>query len=72
MCPTPITLFQLSPLLSLKVYGHKYGLIGRNGVGKTTFLKYLASKSIPGIPWYLQILHIEQEVRGGGEAREGC
>lgn len=44
------------------VYGRKYGLIGRNGVGKTTFLKHLSSKAIEGIPWWLQILHIEQEV----------
>eukprot|EP00049_Salpingoeca_infusionum_P028083 m.36125 g.36125 ORF g.36125 m.36125 type:complete len:754 (+) comp9967_c1_seq3:98-2359(+) len=44
------------------VYGRKYGLIGRNGVGKTTFLKHLSSKAIDGIPWWLQILHIEQEV----------
>jgi hypothetical protein len=40
-------------------------LIGRNGSGKTTFLKYLAAKQIPGIPWYIQILHISQEINGG-------
>eukprot|EP00730_Choanoeca_flexa_P020452 TRINITY_DN9987_c0_g1_i1.p1 TRINITY_DN9987_c0_g1~~TRINITY_DN9987_c0_g1_i1.p1 ORF type:complete len:770 (+),score=186.99 TRINITY_DN9987_c0_g1_i1:53-2362(+) len=44
------------------VYGRKYGLVGRNGVGKTTFLKHIAGKALDGIPWYLQILHIEQEV----------
>eukprot|EP00045_Choanoeca_perplexa_P009610 m.92961 g.92961 ORF g.92961 m.92961 type:complete len:751 (-) comp14970_c0_seq1:169-2421(-) len=44
------------------VYGRKYGLVGRNGVGKTTFLKHIAGKALEGIPWYLQILHIEQEV----------
>ncbi|EDQ84385.1 uncharacterized protein MONBRDRAFT_34730 [Monosiga brevicollis MX1] len=43
-------------------YGRKYGLVGRNGVGKTTFLKHLAAKALDGIPWYLQVLHIEQEV----------
>eukprot|EP00729_Bicosta_minor_P010107 gene10107-14007_t len=47
------------------VYGRRYGLIGRNGSGKTTFLKYLAAKEIPGIPWYIQILHISQEIHGG-------
>jgi len=65
-------------------YGRRYGLVGRNGIGKTTFLKHLAakvlfhskkkknsnnnnqkpSKTFPGIPSHLQILHIEQEVSG--------
>eukprot|EP00052_Salpingoeca_macrocollata_P008989 m.70849 g.70849 ORF g.70849 m.70849 type:complete len:744 (-) comp16868_c0_seq1:298-2529(-) len=44
------------------VYGRRYGLIGRNGVGKTTFLKHFAAKAVDGIPWFLQVLHIEQEV----------
>lgn len=44
-------------------YGRKYGLVGRNGIGKTTFLKHLAAHAFPkGIPTHLQILHIEQEV----------
>eukprot|EP01116_Phalansterium_solitarium_P020532 TRINITY_DN6094_c0_g1_i3.p1 TRINITY_DN6094_c0_g1~~TRINITY_DN6094_c0_g1_i3.p1 ORF type:complete len:864 (-),score=265.72 TRINITY_DN6094_c0_g1_i3:66-2657(-) len=42
--------------------GRRYGLIGRNGVGKTTFLKHLAGHAFKGIPQHLQILHIEQEV----------
>ena len=42
--------------------GRKYGLIGRNGQGKTTFLKHIAGHAFPGIPKGLQILHIEQEV----------
>jgi ATP-binding cassette subfamily F protein 3 len=42
--------------------GRKYGLIGRNGQGKTTFLKHVAGHAFPGIPKGLQILHIEQEV----------
>lgn len=46
------------------VYGRRYGLIGRNGVGKTTFLKHIAAKVFDGIPQHLQILHIEQEVQG--------
>lgn len=44
------------------VSGRKYGLIGRNGIGKTTFLKHLAAHMFPAIPTHLQILHIEQEV----------
>eukprot|EP00002_Diphylleia_rotans_P033358 TRINITY_DN7081_c0_g3_i1.p1 TRINITY_DN7081_c0_g3~~TRINITY_DN7081_c0_g3_i1.p1 ORF type:complete len:736 (-),score=189.25 TRINITY_DN7081_c0_g3_i1:125-2332(-) len=49
------------------VYGRKYGLVGRNGIGKTTLLKHIAAKEFPGIPRNLQILHIEQEVDGDEE-----
>jgi ATP-binding cassette subfamily F protein 3 len=45
------------------VYGRKYGLVGRNGVGKTTFMKFLSSHAFEGMP-NVQILHIEQEVSG--------
>jgi len=48
--------------------GRKYGLIGRNGMGKTTFLKHLASHAFPGIPSHLQILHIEQEVEASSDS----
>lgn len=44
--------------------GKRYGLIGRNGVGKTTLLRHICEKELEGIPTYLQILHIEQEVSG--------
>ncbi|KCV67821.1 hypothetical protein H696_05553 [Fonticula alba] len=43
------------------VSGRRYGLIGRNGVGKTTFLKHLAAKAFPRMPEHVQIVHIEQE-----------
>lgn len=32
------------------VSGRKYGLVGRNGIGKTTFLKFLAAHRFDGIP----------------------
>ena len=32
------------------VYGRRYGLIGRNGVGKTTLLKHMADFDIEGFP----------------------
>eukprot|EP01132_Coremiostelium_polycephalum_P004895 gene4895-6104_t len=44
-------------------YGRKYGLIGRNGTGKTTLLRHIASREI-GIDNNLSILHVEQEVNG--------
>eukprot|EP00039_Didymoeca_costata_P005566 m.82564 g.82564 ORF g.82564 m.82564 type:complete len:768 (-) comp12875_c0_seq1:39-2342(-) len=50
------------------VYGRRYGLIGRNGSGKTTFLKFLASKMFEGVPWYVQILHIAQEITGNDKS----
>ncbi|KXZ48205.1 hypothetical protein GPECTOR_29g111 [Gonium pectorale] len=45
-------------------FGRRYGLIGRNGTGKTTLLRALASHEIKGIPPTCQILHVEQEVVG--------
>eukprot|EP01129_Flabellula_baltica_P006325 TRINITY_DN2359_c0_g1_i1.p1 TRINITY_DN2359_c0_g1~~TRINITY_DN2359_c0_g1_i1.p1 ORF type:complete len:680 (-),score=201.76 TRINITY_DN2359_c0_g1_i1:26-2065(-) len=44
------------------VNGRKYGLIGRNGIGKTSLLRYISSGNadIPDI----SILHVEQEVVG--------
>ncbi|KAG9343270.1 hypothetical protein JZ751_014251 [Albula glossodonta] len=43
--------------------GRRYGLIGRNGLGKTTLLKMLASRSLR-VPAHISILHVEQEVEG--------
>jgi len=44
-------------------YGHRYGLVGHNGVGKSTFLRALSRREIP-IPTHISILHVEQEVGG--------
>ena len=43
-------------------FGRRYGLVGRNGTGKTTLLRAMASHQIKGIPENCQILHVEQEV----------
>ncbi|XP_072247937.1 ATP-binding cassette sub-family F member 3 [Leuresthes tenuis] len=43
--------------------GRRYGLIGRNGLGKTTMLKMLASRNLR-VPAHISILHVEQEVAG--------
>eukprot|EP00889_Picochlorum_renovo_P005401 jgi/Picre1/32431/NNA_007777.t1 len=45
-------------------YGRKYGLVGRNGTGKTTFLRAFAAMEISGVPWNCQVLHVEQEIVG--------
>ena len=41
-------------------YGRKYGLVGRNGIGKTCFMNALARGEFPGMPKHLQILLVEQ------------
>ena len=47
-------------------YGRRYGLVGRNGTGKTTLLRAMAHHQIKGIPENCQILHVEQEVSSCG------
>ncbi len=42
--------------------GRRYGLIGRNGVGKSTLLRHIAMREVP-IPSHITILFVEQEVR---------
>ena len=42
--------------------GHRYGLIGQNGVGKTTLLNRLAAKDITGFPQEIKTHYIRHEV----------
>jgi ATP-binding cassette subfamily F protein 3 len=42
------------------VYGRRYGLIGKNGVGKTTLLRHMANFDIEGFPRHHRILHVKQ------------
>lgn len=44
-------------------YGRKYGLVGRNGIGKSTFLKMISSGHLR-IPANIRMLSVEQEVEG--------
>lgn len=46
------------------VYGRKYGMVGRNGCGKSTFIRAMARRDIPGFPQDLRVLHVAQEVDG--------
>ncbi|KAH8582226.1 ABC transporter [Cryptosporidium sp. chipmunk genotype I] len=41
---------------------HKYGLIGRNGVGKSTLLTYIVRREVPGIPSDVSVACVEQEL----------
>jgi ATP-binding cassette subfamily F protein 3 len=45
------------------VYGRRFGLCGRNGVGKTTLLRHMANFDIEGFPKHHRILHVKQEVK---------
>ncbi|XVF51265.1 hypothetical protein PTKIN_Ptkin04bG0171100 [Pterospermum kingtungense] len=53
-------------------FGRHYGLVGRNGTGKTTFLRHMALHAIDGIPSNCQILHVEQEVVGDDTTALQC
>ncbi|GJM87492.1 hypothetical protein PR202_ga03452 [Eleusine coracana subsp. coracana] len=53
-------------------YGRHYGLVGRNGTGKTSFLRAMAMYAIDGIPKNCQILHVEQEVVGDDTTALQC
>lgn len=48
---------------TLKFYpNRKYGLIGENGVGKSTLLRCMAKGSIPGFPISLRLKYVQQEM----------
>ncbi|GAB5362450.1 hypothetical protein AAMO2058_000798000 [Amorphochlora amoebiformis] len=44
--------------------GRRMGLVGRNGIGKTTLLRHIANYEVPGFPTYLRVVHVQQECRG--------
>jgi ATP-binding cassette subfamily F protein 3 len=43
-------------------YGRRYGLVGQNGIGKSTLLRALSRREL-AIPTHISILHVEQEVQ---------
>jgi len=43
----------------------RYGLVGKNGIGKTTLLKAIASMEIHGFPRHHRVLHVRQETSFG-------
>ena len=42
--------------------GHRYGVVGRNGTGKTTLMNLLAKKGIPQVPQDMSCIHVKPEV----------
>lgn len=45
------------------VKGRRYGLVGRNGVGKTSLLRAFADGGLK-LPGGLRMVHVEQEMVG--------
>ncbi|CAF0972001.1 unnamed protein product [Brachionus calyciflorus] len=43
-------------------YGHRYGLVGLNDVGKTTLIKHIASRALR-VPQNIDLLYCDQEVK---------
>lgn len=43
-------------------FGRRYGLVGQNGIGKSTLLRALSRRDL-AIPTHISILHVEQEVQ---------
>ena len=44
------------------VTGHRYGLNGRNGKGKSTLLRHIAAQRVKGFPALLSIHYVAQEI----------
>ncbi|KAL2043424.1 hypothetical protein N7G274_003730 [Stereocaulon virgatum] len=44
-------------------FGRRYGLVGQNGIGKSTLLRALSRREL-AIPTHISILHVEQEISG--------
>ncbi|KAJ1558545.1 hypothetical protein HK096_010489, partial [Nowakowskiella sp. JEL0078] len=44
-------------------YGRRYGLIGKNGIGKSTLLRAIACQELK-LPSHIRVLHVEQEING--------
>lgn len=44
-------------------FSRRYGLIGRNGIGKSTLLRNISRRELD-IPTHISILHVEQEMVG--------
>ncbi|CCE61313.1 hypothetical protein TPHA_0A02310 [Tetrapisispora phaffii CBS 4417] len=44
-------------------FGRRYGLVGQNGIGKSTLLRALSRREL-NVPKHISILHVEQELMG--------
>merc|ERR1712034_68853 len=49
------------------VHGRRYGLVGRNGIGKSTLLRHISRRELPGMDStyrHMRIVHVAQELAG--------
>lgn len=53
----------LSDTTLTTAFGRRYGLVGQNGIGKSTLLRALSRREL-AIPTHISILHVEQEITG--------
>ncbi len=44
-------------------FNRRYGLVGKNGIGKTTLLLRMASYDIMSFPRHHRVLHVKQEIK---------
>jgi len=51
--------------------GRRYGVIGRNGIGKSTLMRALARRELP-LPPDMDVLYVEQEVAGNDQTPLEC
>src|SRR5690606_213040 len=49
------------------IHGRRYGLFGRNGVGKSMLLSHISGYKFEGFPQHLRVVHIAQEADIGSE-----
>uniref|UniRef100_A0A7S0ZJ44 Probable ATP-dependent transporter ycf16 n=1 Tax=Timspurckia oligopyrenoides TaxID=708627 RepID=A0A7S0ZJ44_9RHOD len=52
-------------------HGRRYGVTGRNGIGKSTLLKAIARRELP-LPEDMDVLFVEQEVAGDDRSALQC
>lgn len=53
-------------------HGHRYGLWGKNGVGKSTLLRRIADGRVPGWPLHLSVEMVQQEVLASEKTVKEC
>jgi len=44
--------------------GRRYGLVGKNGVGKTTLMRNIATKAVDGLPEELRTVYVQHDIIG--------